>query len=179
MFIQWPPCSFTVDTGLQIYCWNSNLITDITLHRMTNCLFCSFVKSTPYQKLFQIYCIKLSRVWSDYRRGLNWCLDLLRSLIHNSWLHFTGYCYTQTLVSTVTSSLPLLGSGFQRRKSTSCEFPNYPRPQLLVSHSNSSQQRSPRSYLTNSLTRLQWLIDSRLALISHQTPTFLTAVSKL
>jgi hypothetical protein len=50
----------------------------------------------------------------DYIRDLGWWLDLLDSLI-NAWLHFTFHYCTNTLVSTVTFSLPLLGSGFQRR----------------------------------------------------------------
>jgi hypothetical protein len=33
---------------------------------------------------------------------------------YSAWLHFIVQYYTRTLVSTVTSSLPLLGSGFQR-----------------------------------------------------------------
>jgi hypothetical protein len=36
-------------------------------------------------------------------------------LWYSAWLHFQIYCYTHTPVFTVTSSLPLLGSGFQRQ----------------------------------------------------------------
>jgi hypothetical protein len=59
---------------------------------------------------------------------------------------------THTLVSTVTPSLSLLGSFFQRRTFPFSGFPNYPRPQLSVSHSNSSQRLNPRGSLTNSPT---------------------------
>jgi hypothetical protein len=39
------------------------------------------------------------------------------TLWYSTWLHFTVHCYTHThpLVPTVTSSLPLFCSGFQRR----------------------------------------------------------------
>jgi hypothetical protein len=55
-------------------------------------------------------------------------------------------------MSTVTSSLPLLGTGFQNGPSPSCGFPNTPRPHIPASHSNSSQQLNPSCYLTNSPT---------------------------
>jgi hypothetical protein len=35
---------------------------------------------------------------SDYRRGLDWWHDLLHTLTHDSWLHFTIHCYTHTSV---------------------------------------------------------------------------------
>jgi hypothetical protein len=58
--------------------------------------------------------------WSDYRRVSVWWSDLFDILIQQV-IYFTVHCYTHThththtSVSTVTSSLPLLGSGFQRR----------------------------------------------------------------
>jgi hypothetical protein len=73
----------------------------------------------------------LRRWWSDFRRVLiedrfNW------ALWYSAWLHFTVHCYTHThthtLVSTPTSSLPLPGSGFQRR--------TVPMPQVPDSHNN-------------------------------------------
>jgi hypothetical protein len=70
------------------------------------------------------------------------------------------FTITHTLVSTVTSSLPLLGSGFKRRTFPSSVFPNCPRPQLPASKSNSSQQLNPSGYLTHLLiqiTDLQYL----------------------
>jgi hypothetical protein len=60
------------------------------------------------------------------------------TLWHSAWLHFT---IAHTVVSTVTSSLPLLISGLQWRTFLLvCGFTNYPRPQLPVSHSNGSQK---------------------------------------
>jgi hypothetical protein len=50
--------------------------------------------------------------FSDYKLVLDWWLDLLDSLIQRVTIQFT---VTHTLLSTVTYSLPLLGSGYQRR----------------------------------------------------------------
>jgi hypothetical protein len=50
---------------------------------------------------------------SDYRHGLDWWLNLLITLTHDSWLHFTFHCYTHTSVSVCYSlqqSLPSNGS---------------------------------------------------------------------
>jgi hypothetical protein len=65
---------------------------------------------------------------------------------HDYTLHFT---ITHTLVSTITSSLSLLGNGFHDERSPSSGFANGPRPQLPASHSNSSQHLNPSGYLTN------------------------------
>jgi hypothetical protein len=46
------------------------------------------------------------------------------------------FSITHTLASSVTSSMPLLGRGFQRRMFPSSGFPNCPRPQLLEAHHN-------------------------------------------
>jgi hypothetical protein len=63
--------------------------------------------------LSQFYGVNIDRFWINDR--IYW------TLCYSSWLNFTVHCYTHTharmhtLVSTVTSSLPLLTSGFQRR----------------------------------------------------------------
>jgi hypothetical protein len=44
---------------------------------------------------------------SDYRRGLDWLLDLLHTLTRDLWLHFTVHCYTYNTY-TYTSVLSLL-----------------------------------------------------------------------
>jgi hypothetical protein len=54
---------------------------------------------------------------------------------------------THTLVSTVTSSLPLLGSGFQRRTFPFFWAPELSRSQLPASNSSSLQWLSPSSSL--------------------------------
>jgi hypothetical protein len=64
------------------------------------------------------------------------------TLWYSAWIHFTVH----TLVSTVGSSLPLLGSGFQRRI-----FPFLWVPELPASYSNSSQCLNRSSPVTNSL----------------------------
>jgi hypothetical protein len=62
-----------------------------------------------------------------------------------AWLHFTGHCYTRTLVSTVASSLPLFGSGFQRRT-----FPFLWVPERSQVSATSFLRLIPNSSLTNS-----------------------------
>jgi hypothetical protein len=74
-------------------------------------------------------------------------LDIARDYI----LQFT---VTHTLVSTVTSSLTLLVSGFQWRAFTFLRVPELSRPQLAASNSNSSQGLNRSSPLTHSLQKL-------------------------
>jgi hypothetical protein len=50
---------------------------------------------------------------SDYRRVLDWWPNLLHILIQRVPTLYSSLLHTHTLVFTVTSSLPLLGSGFQ------------------------------------------------------------------
>jgi hypothetical protein len=83
-------------------------------------------------------------------------------LWYSAWRHFTVHCYTHTHththihVSIVTSSLAvMLSSGFNGGRSHSSGFLHYPRPELPASHSNCSQQLSPSSSLTNSVTHQQ------------------------
>jgi hypothetical protein len=72
-----------------------------------------------------------------------------------TWLFTVTHIHT--LVPTVTSSLSLLGSGFQRRTFHFLRFPNCPRPQLPASNSNSSQGLNRNSSLTHfSLTAAVW-----------------------
>jgi hypothetical protein len=53
-----------------------------------------------------------------------WIEDRIHwTLWYSAWLHFSVHSYTDTLVPTVTSSLPLLGNGFQRRTLTFLSFP--------------------------------------------------------
>jgi hypothetical protein len=66
------------------------------------------------------------------------------------------YCsvlHTRALISTLTS-LPLLGSGFQRRMFPPSGFPNYFRTQLPHFNSNSSPRLNPLTQLSNLLLRL-------------------------
>jgi hypothetical protein len=48
----------------------------------------------------------------------------------------------------VSLHYPLLGSGFNCKRSPSSGFPNCPRPQLPASHNNSSQHLNLSAYLT-------------------------------
>jgi hypothetical protein len=40
----------------------------------------------------------------DYRRGMDWILDLLTTCIHHSELHFTVHGYTQTSALSILQS---------------------------------------------------------------------------
>jgi hypothetical protein len=62
------------------------------------------------------------------------------------------HTHVHKLAPTVTSSLPLLGKGFQRRSFPSSGLPNYSRPQPTASHSNSYQRLCHDNPLTNLLT---------------------------
>jgi hypothetical protein len=73
----------------------------------------------------------------DYRRVLGWWSDLLDSLIQRVTTLYTSLLHT--LVSTVTSSLPLLGSGFQRWTEHQ-QFSNW--------DSQSQNQSQSQSYFT-------------------------------
>jgi hypothetical protein len=59
----------------------------------------------------------------DYRRVLDWWSDLLDCLIQRVTTLYSTLLHTHSLVSTVTSSLPLLGSSFQRRTFVFLWFP--------------------------------------------------------
>jgi hypothetical protein len=63
-----------------------------------------------------VHCTYYHLLDCDYRRGLDWWLDLLHAVdtARDYILQFT-ITHTLLLMSTVTPSLPLLGSGFQRR----------------------------------------------------------------
>jgi hypothetical protein len=83
------------------------------------------------------------------------------NLWYSAWLHFTVhfYTHTHTLVSTVTYSLPLLGSDYNGGRYPSSGFPNSFRPQLRAYNSNSSRHLNLSGYLTaaQNLSCLQYL----------------------
>jgi hypothetical protein len=76
----------------------------------------------------------------------------------SAWLHFKIHYYTHFGVHShvFTSRCSVAASNVGRP--TSSGFPNYPRPQLTASHSNSSQRLNLRSSLT------QWMTNS----VTHQ-----------
>jgi hypothetical protein len=69
-----------------------------------------------------------------------------RTLWYSAWLHFTVHYYTHTHTHQypVTSSLPLLGSGFQRRTFPSLWVPELS-PASVTSFSQNSSRLSPGS----------------------------------
>jgi hypothetical protein len=82
-----------------------------------------------------------------YRWLSDWWLEPLDILIH---FNFT---VTNTLLSTVTYSLTLFGSGFNAGRFLSSGLRNCTRLQLAASNRNSFQRLSPRSSLTNCNTK--------------------------
>jgi hypothetical protein len=69
-------------------------------------------------------------------------------------LQFT-VAHTHTNVHSHIFTSRCLVAAFNGGRSPSSEFPNCPWPQLLASHSNSSQRLNPSCYLTNLLTERQ------------------------
>jgi hypothetical protein len=78
------------------------------------------------------------------------------------------FTVTHTLVSTVTCSLPLFGSGFNGGRFPFSGFLNCLCSQLPASHSNISQQLNRCSPLTNSITH------QPTNLLTHWLPTLST-----
>jgi hypothetical protein len=121
-------------------------------------LLISTVVGTSSRILYENNCfIILSHDRSGYRRGFGLMTDSLDSLIqrvttpYSTLLHTHTHTHTHTIVFTVTSSLPLLGSDFQKRTFPSSEFPNGPQPQLPAPNRNSSQRLILSSSLPHSL----------------------------
>jgi hypothetical protein len=107
------------------------------LFRMTDAMTSQNIDLTSWDTLYIV-------TSNDYRQVLDWWLDLLHTLIPSVT---TFYSFLLHIVFTVTSSLPLLGNGFQPRSFPSSGFPNCLRPQLPASDRNSSWL-NPSSSLT-------------------------------
>jgi hypothetical protein len=87
------------------------------------------------------------------------------TLWYSLWLHFTIHYHTHTSVhSRVFTNPCLVVEASNGRRSPSSEFPNYPWPQLLASHSNSSQWLNLSSSLTDWLDMQGWATKLALAL---------------
>jgi hypothetical protein len=71
---------------------------------------------------------------------------------YSAWLHFTVYCYIHTGVQSHVFTSRCLVAASNSGRFPSSGFPNFLRPHPLAFNSNSSQQVSPTSYLTNTLT---------------------------
>jgi hypothetical protein len=96
---------------------------------------------------------------SDYRRGLDWWLDLLHTLIqlttlYSSLSHTHTHTHTHTLVSTVTSSQPLFGIGYRRRT-----FPLLWVPELFLCL---NYQRLTATAHNDWTTAALWLLTNQL-----------------
>jgi hypothetical protein len=91
-------------------------------------------------------------------------------------LYFT---VTYTLVYSHVFTSRCLVAASNDGHSPSSGFPNYIRPQLPASRCNSPQRLNHSVRLTHSPTNLVNNWRPRLAAISHQLPTLLTAVSRL
>jgi hypothetical protein len=75
-----------------------------------------------------VYGVTIDRYWMDDQ--IYW------TLWYSMWLQFIVCCYTHTLMSTVTSSLPLFGSSFQWRM-----FPFLWVPKLSLASATSFPQQ--------------------------------------
>jgi hypothetical protein len=71
---QWTPCTYTPTQGVTL----------------TDCK-----RSLTNGRIKSKYTVTRQ---TDYRRGLEWYSDLLDTLTHNSWLHFTYNYHTKTSV---------------------------------------------------------------------------------
>jgi hypothetical protein len=111
----------------------------------------------------------------DYTGVFDWWPDLLDSLIQHVTTLYSSLLHTHIPVFTVTSSMLLLGSGFNGLRSPSSGFPNCPRAQLPASKSSSSQRLSLNSSPTKLLTHSS-LTDSTNW---TQKPTQVTATPNL
>jgi hypothetical protein len=116
--------------------------------------------------------------WSDYRRVFDWWYDLFDSDIARDYtLQFTIYTHARTSVHSHVFTNRFSVASSKGGLSLSSGFPNYLRPQLPDSHSNSSQQLSPSSPLANLLTHqptdsilLNWHSLTVLLLTSRHGP---------
>jgi hypothetical protein len=95
--------------------------------------------------LFMFVYLSNYRVWLQMGFRLVTTFIACFDTVHDYILQFT---ITHILVSTVTSSLSLLGSGFQWWKLPFLWVPERSPPQLPASNSNSSQRQNRSSSLT-------------------------------
>jgi hypothetical protein len=122
----------------------------------------------------------LPRVWVWLQSGfwiddrIYWTLLLQRvTTLYSPLLH------RHTSVHSHVFTSRCLVAASNGGRSPSSGFPNCPQPQLPASHSNrTTEPQQSSNSLTHSLTKLLLLhcLSPRLAAISHQTPTLLTAV---
>jgi hypothetical protein len=103
-----------------------------------------------------IECMTVDRFWIND--------SIYLTLWYSVWLQFTVHYYTHThtpLVYAVMSSLPLLGSGFQRQMFPFLWVPNCLPPQLPACNSSSLQRLNLSSSLADSNCQLVLLITSQ------------------
>jgi hypothetical protein len=96
-----------------------------------------------------LYChvcewVTIDGLWIDDR--IYW------ALWYSARLHFTFHCYTHTSIHNYVCTSRYSVAASNSWRSPSSGFPNYPRPQLLASHSNSSQRLTLSSSLSHWLT---------------------------
>jgi hypothetical protein len=99
---------------LMTICWKrQNWCNDSALWGATQkvCSACK-IKLLQYEEAdnFIHFLLQYCRVLGvcDYRRGMDWILDLLTTCIHNLKLHFTDHWHTQTSVLKLLQSPPAL-----------------------------------------------------------------------
>jgi hypothetical protein len=87
--------------------------------------------------------VTIDEFWIDDR--IYW------TLWYSAWLHFTIHRYTHNSIHSYVFISRCSVAAFNGRRSPSSGFPNYPRPQLPASHSNSSQRLNLSSSLIEQL----------------------------
>jgi hypothetical protein len=108
-------------------------------------------------------------------RGLGFEDRAYWTLWSRAWLHFTIHYYTHThsCVHSHVFTSRCSVAAFNNGRSHFSMFPDYPRPQLLASHSNSSQRLNLSISLTNSVThqptQISWLTNCPAYNISERT----------
>jgi hypothetical protein len=89
---------------------------------------------------------------SDYRRGLDWWLDLFTAYTTRYYTSKITILFTRSSQSVTVFNSRYLVAASNGGRSSCSGFPNCPQPQLPTSNSYSSQRLSGSSPLTNSLT---------------------------
>jgi hypothetical protein len=134
---------------------------------------------TVYFRLESTYCHDLGVC--EYRRGMNWWMDLLTICIHHSELHFTVHWHTQTSVLSLVQS-PLAVSGQRLYRARFFIFPRSgflvtaTHAELLSTDNSTNWVPGKRPFHTNLLvfsSHVHFQLNGTPAELTHQPATSL------